>query len=106
SPAAPAASTGSLAVSLNRAVAVPGVSRAQTGVVVVDLDADSLVYALNPEAALEPASTEKLPVAITALQRLGGGFRTHTDGLGQGTRAGHTWRGDLVLRGDGAAARS
>ena len=43
-------------------VATQGVSRSQTGVVVVDLDADEVVYRLNPELPLEPASTEKLVV--------------------------------------------
>jgi D-alanyl-D-alanine carboxypeptidase/D-alanyl-D-alanine-endopeptidase (penicillin-binding protein 4) len=80
---------------------VPGVARARTGVVVVDLDSNSVIYALNPEVPLEPASTEKLPVAMTALQRLGAGFRTHTDVLGQGSLVRGTWRGDLVLKGYG-----
>jgi D-alanyl-D-alanine carboxypeptidase/D-alanyl-D-alanine-endopeptidase (penicillin-binding protein 4) len=92
---------GTLAVSLNRAVAVPGVSRARTGVVVVDLDSSSVIYALNRELPLEPASTEKLPVAMTALQRLGGSFRTHTDVLVQGSLVRGTLRGQLVLKGYG-----
>jgi D-alanyl-D-alanine carboxypeptidase/D-alanyl-D-alanine-endopeptidase (penicillin-binding protein 4) len=95
------AKAGALVASLERAVAVPGVSRASTGVVVVDLDSSSVVYAMNPEVPLEPASTEKLPVAMTALRRLGGGFRTHTDVLGQGSLIGGTWRGKLILKGYG-----
>ena len=83
---------------------MPGVSRERTGVVVVDLDANSVIFAVNRELALEPASTEKLSVAITALQRLGGGFRTYTDVLGQGSFAGGRWRGDLVLKGYGDPA--
>ena len=73
-----------LAAALDRAVATPGVSRALTGVVVVDLAADAVVYRLNPDTPLEPASTEKLPLATAALQRLGSGFRTSTDVLGEG----------------------
>ena len=42
------------------AVQVPGVSQARTGVVVVDLGSSTVIYALNPDAPLEPASTEKL----------------------------------------------
>ncbi len=102
--AAPVAATGAnrvLASSLSAALAVPGVSRAHSGVVVVDLDSSAVTYAVNAELALEPASTEKLPVALTALQRLGAGFRTHTEVLGQGSLAGATWRGDLVLKGYG-----
>ena len=90
-----------LASSLDRALAVPGVSRARTGVVVVDLTAGKVVYAVNPGLPLAPASTEKLPVAVTALQRLGGGFRTYTAVLGHGSRTGETWKGDLVLKGYG-----
>jgi serine-type D-Ala-D-Ala carboxypeptidase/endopeptidase (penicillin-binding protein 4) len=91
----------SLVASLQRALVVPGVLRERTGVVVVDLDAGRAIYAVNPEVPLEPASTEKLPVAIAALQRLGAGFRTHTDVLGHGSLAAGTWRGDLVLKGYG-----
>jgi D-alanyl-D-alanine carboxypeptidase/D-alanyl-D-alanine-endopeptidase (penicillin-binding protein 4) len=92
---------GALVVSLDRAVAVPGVSRARTGVVVVDLASSSVIYALNPEVPLEPASTEKLPVAMTALRRLGRGFRTQTAVFGQGSLVRGTWRGELVLKGYG-----
>src|SRR5581483_5846680 len=91
----------SLAASLNRALAVPGTVRGRTGVVVVDLASSTVVYALNPELPLEPASTEKLPVALTALQRLGAGFRTYTAVFGSGSRSGATWSGDLVLKGFG-----
>jgi len=96
--------TSALVRSLSVAVATPGVSRAQTGVVVVDLDADAVVYRLNPELPLEPASTEKLPLATAALQRLGANFRTTTDVLGEGKLVGSTWRGSLVLQGHGDPA--
>jgi D-alanyl-D-alanine carboxypeptidase/D-alanyl-D-alanine-endopeptidase (penicillin-binding protein 4) len=95
------AQRGALVAALERAVAVPAVSPARTGVVVVDLDSSRVIYALNPEVPLEPASTEKLPLAITALQRLGGGFRTHTAVLAQGSLVSGTWRGQLVLKGYG-----
>jgi serine-type D-Ala-D-Ala carboxypeptidase/endopeptidase (penicillin-binding protein 4) len=90
-----------VAAALERAVAVPGVSRGQTGVVVVDLRSSAVIYALNPDTSLEPASTEKLPVAMAALTRLGGGFRIRTVVLGQGTRSDASWRGDIVLKGYG-----
>ena len=93
-----------LAAALDRAVATPGVSRELTGVVVLDLDTDQVVYRLNPETPLEPASTEKLPLATAALERLGARFRTSTDVLGEGKIVGSTWRGDLVLKGYGDPA--
>ena len=100
-PASAPAASSALVTALRQAIAVPGVDRARTGIVVVDLDVGAPVYALNAELSLEPASTEKLPVAVTALQRLGGGFRTHTEVLGSGSLAGVTWKGDLVLKGYG-----
>jgi D-alanyl-D-alanine carboxypeptidase/D-alanyl-D-alanine-endopeptidase (penicillin-binding protein 4) len=106
SPARAKASAGTSALvrALSGAVATPGVSRAQTGVVVVDLDADTVIYRLNAEMPLEPASTEKLPLATAVLQRLGANFRTTTDVLGEGRLVGATWRGSLVLKGHGDPA--
>ena len=103
-PAAAVAGDTTLSAALQRAVHVPGVSLSTTGVVVADLDSNTVVYSLNPDAPLEPASTEKLPLATTALQKLGTGFRARTEVLGEGTRAGTAWRGDLVLEGYGDPA--
>jgi D-alanyl-D-alanine carboxypeptidase/D-alanyl-D-alanine-endopeptidase (penicillin-binding protein 4) len=103
-PSAPSHGQSALVTSLKRAVHVPGVPRTKTGVVVVDLHSSTVIFSLNPETPLEPASTEKLPLATVALQRLGGGFRTRTLVLGQGTRAGRTWRGNLILQGHGDPA--
>jgi D-alanyl-D-alanine carboxypeptidase/D-alanyl-D-alanine-endopeptidase (penicillin-binding protein 4) len=106
--AAPARTSTRKSTTLSRAlagaVATPGVSRSQTGVVVVDLDADQVVYRLNDELPLEPASTEKLPLATAALLRLGSNFRTSTDVLGEGRLVGTAWRGSLVLKGYGDPA--
>ena len=99
-----ASKNSALSAALDRAVARPGVSRALTGVVVVDLAADAVVYRLNPDTPLEPASTEKLPLATAALQRLGTGFRTSTDVLGDGKLVSSTWRGNLILKGHGDPA--
>jgi serine-type D-Ala-D-Ala carboxypeptidase/endopeptidase (penicillin-binding protein 4) len=104
---APTRTTGTntaLARAVAAAVEIPGVSRAQTGVVVVDLEADAVIYRLNAEKPLEPASTEKLPLATAALLRLGTNFRTTTDVLGEGRLVGSTWRGSLVLQGHGDPA--
>jgi D-alanyl-D-alanine carboxypeptidase/D-alanyl-D-alanine-endopeptidase (penicillin-binding protein 4) len=100
-PASAARTAPSLAASLDRALAVPGVARARTGVVVVDLEAGEVSFGVNPDVPFEPASTEKLPVAIAALQRLGAGFRTHTEVLGHGSLVGRTWHGNLVVKGLG-----
>jgi D-alanyl-D-alanine carboxypeptidase/D-alanyl-D-alanine-endopeptidase (penicillin-binding protein 4) len=91
----------SLTAILDRASSVRGVAPERTGVVVVELATSSVIYASNPELPLEPASTEKLGVAITALQRLGGGFRIRTSVFGEGSLTGATWNGNLVLKGAG-----
>src|SRR5262249_42450237 len=67
----------------------------------VDLTSSGVIFSSHPEVSLEPASTEKLPVAMTALARLGQGFRMRTAVFGQGSLARGTWHGQLVLKGDG-----
>lgn len=50
----------------------------QLGLMVFDLDADSVVYAFNERQTMRPASTMKLMTAITALDRLGSNYRYST----------------------------
>ena len=100
-PARTASGDSALVSALVQATATPGIRRADLGVVVVDLTSRTVLYGLNAEAPLEPASTEKLPLATAALQRLRANFRTTTDVLGQGRLAGSTWKGDLILKGHG-----
>lgn len=50
----------------------------QVGIMVYDLEADSVVYAYNEKQTLRPASTMKLTTAIAALSRLGGSYRYST----------------------------
>jgi D-alanyl-D-alanine carboxypeptidase/D-alanyl-D-alanine-endopeptidase (penicillin-binding protein 4) len=98
---APAAAAASLQTSLERALSVPHVSLAATGAVVLDLDTGQTVYSRNANLSLLPASNEKLAVTYAALTALGPGFTIETDVLGEGTQAGTTWTGDLVLKGYG-----
>ena len=99
-PALPAAST-PLARKLARALAVPQISRSESGAIAVDLASGRVVFAHNASRSLVPASNEKLAVTFAALVALGPSFRMHTDVLGAGAPAGATWRGDLVLKGFG-----
>jgi serine-type D-Ala-D-Ala carboxypeptidase/endopeptidase (penicillin-binding protein 4) len=99
--AAPAAAAASLQASLERALRVPHVSLAATGAVVIDLDTGQTVYSRNANLSLLPASNEKLAVTYAALTALGPSFTIETDVLGEGTQAGTTWTGDLVLKGYG-----
>ena len=90
-----------LAKKLARALAVPQINPVLSGAVALDLSSGQVVFARNATRSLIPASNEKLAVAYAALAALGPQFRTHTDVLGQGRRAGTTWRGNLVLKGYG-----
>ena len=51
----------------------------QVGVMIYDLDADSVIYRHNERQLMRPASTMKVITAITALDKLGGGYRFKTD---------------------------
>jgi D-alanyl-D-alanine carboxypeptidase/D-alanyl-D-alanine-endopeptidase (penicillin-binding protein 4) len=99
--AGPASAADPSAAELGAALRAPGVRAGLTGAVVVDLDDGSSVFARNASKSLVPASTEKLTVALAALDELGPRFRTSTIVLGDGVRDGSVWRGDLVLKGFG-----
>ena len=98
--AAPA-SAQSLRERLDRALTVSGVSRAKTGGFALDLANGRVVFGSNSTRSLEPASNQKLAVAVAARQRLGPGYRIPTEVLGSGTLSGTTWRGRIFLKGYG-----
>ena len=77
------------------------VSAAETGAIVLDLSTGRVVFARNSHLPLRPASNQKLATTYAALTALGPSFRIETDVLGNGTQAGATWNGDLVLKGYG-----
>jgi D-alanyl-D-alanine carboxypeptidase/D-alanyl-D-alanine-endopeptidase (penicillin-binding protein 4) len=87
--------------SLTRTLRGANLSLSRTGAIVLDLQSGATVYALNAQTPFAPASTEKLPLALSALQRLGPAFRTKTAVLGTGALKDGVWRGDLYLRGYG-----
>jgi D-alanyl-D-alanine carboxypeptidase/D-alanyl-D-alanine-endopeptidase (penicillin-binding protein 4) len=97
--AAPAATP--TASQIGATLRAAGVSPSNTGAVVLDLDDGSVLFSRNPGKPLAPASTEKLVVALAALERLGPGFRIPTVVLGEGAQDDQVWRGDLALKGFG-----
>src|SRR5215210_44340 len=102
--AAPISAPGALAPlpsRLDRALAVPHLDPALGAAVAIDLRSGEVVYERNANRALAPASTEKLTLSYALLVRLGPAYRIRTELLGEGTAAGTTWRGDLVLKGYG-----
>ncbi|MGI9659054.1 MAG: D-alanyl-D-alanine carboxypeptidase/D-alanyl-D-alanine endopeptidase [Gaiellaceae bacterium] len=86
---------------LARALAVEGLDPTRIGALVVDTQTGRAIFARNPGSSLVPASTEKLPVAYTALSVLGPSYRARTLVLGRGTQKGALWKGHLVLKGFG-----
>jgi serine-type D-Ala-D-Ala carboxypeptidase/endopeptidase (penicillin-binding protein 4) len=98
--AAPSAGA-SLRDRLDRALNVRGVSRAETGALVVNLRTGRTVYGLHGSRSLEPASNQKLAVGLAALDRLGTRYRIPTRVFGVGSRSRATWRGRLILKGYG-----
>lgn len=89
---------------LSRALVTPGVSSSATGAFAFDLSRSSIAYRQNQLVPYRPASNEKLTVAVTALDRLGPGFRIPTDVLGVGTLDAGVWQGRLILKGYGDPA--
>ena len=74
--------------------------RSQVAVVVYDLTADSLLYAINEEQSLRPASVEKVLTAVTALSVLGAGYELCTSLSYTGSVSEGVLWGDLWLRGE------
>ena len=90
-----------LSTRLAHALAVPGLSTAQSGAVAIDLTTGQTLFARNPDTSLAPASNEKLTVTLAALLDLGDLYRFRTEVLGRGQQVGTTWVGNIYLKGFG-----
>jgi D-alanyl-D-alanine carboxypeptidase/D-alanyl-D-alanine-endopeptidase (penicillin-binding protein 4) len=90
-----------LAKRLAGALAVPHVNQARSSALAVDLATGEVVFSRRPDFSLAPASTEKLTLAYALLRTFGPAYRLETHVLGAGHQDETTWRGDLVLRGEG-----
>ena len=69
------------------------------GMMVYDLDADSVLYSHNARQLLRPASTMKLVTAIAAIDRLGGSYQFKTELCYTGEVNDRTLTGDLYCVG-------
>ena len=69
------------------------------GMMVYDLDADSVLYAHNARQLLRPASTMKVLTAITAIDRLGGSYQFRTELCYTGEVSNRTLRGNIYCVG-------
>lgn len=90
-----------LTATLGSALAEPGISPRRTGALVVDLRTGATVFQHNADRALAPASAEKLAVSFAALRVLGPAYRFHTQIVGDGSRSGRVWNGNVYLVGGG-----
>jgi D-alanyl-D-alanine carboxypeptidase/D-alanyl-D-alanine-endopeptidase (penicillin-binding protein 4) len=86
---------------LARALTVPHVSQARTAALAFDLQTGETLFSEHEARSLAPASNEKLAVTYAALAGLGPEFRIETDVVGRGEQDGATWRGTLLLVGQG-----
>jgi serine-type D-Ala-D-Ala carboxypeptidase/endopeptidase (penicillin-binding protein 4) len=71
------------------------------GVIVVSLTRGDTLFALNPDAMLQPASTMKMYTAALALERLGPNHTFNTSVVRDGPVKDGVLEGTLYLRGDG-----
>ncbi len=71
----------------------------QVGLMVWDLDADSVIYAYNEKQLLRPASTMKVLTAITALDQLGTKYRYSTSIYSVGECDSTSLHGNLYVKG-------
>lgn len=94
-------SDGTLRAQLTASLKSPDIPLGHTAAFAVDLQTGELLYAHNASRPFIPASNEKLPVAWTALTRLGPAFRFRSELVGVGRRVGTEWKGNLVLKGYG-----
>lgn len=69
------------------------------GMKIYDLTADSVIYEHNASQLMRPASTLKMMVAVTALDRLGADYELKTRVAYTGVRDSSVLRGDICVRG-------
>ena len=89
----------SLSIKLDSLLRDPLFETTQVGLMVYDLDADTLIYQYQARQLMRPASTMKLVTAITALDRLGGGYEYQTRFCYTGSIADSTLTGNLYCVG-------
>ena len=77
----------------------PMFDTSQVGLMVYDLTTDSVLFCYNHRQLMRPASTMKVVTAVTALDRLGGGYKFRTRLCSSGKLEGRTLKGDLYCVG-------
>lgn len=94
-------STDRLAALIDSTLDHPDFDGSHWGVAVMNLRADSVLYARHPDRRFVPASNAKLFTTAAALEQLGPDFRYQTDLLADGTIDEGILQGRLIIRGAG-----
>ena len=89
----------SLRIKLDSLLRAPLFETTQVGLMVFDLDSDTVLYQYQARQLMRPASTMKLVTAITALDRLGGAYEYKTNFYYTGTIADSVLTGNLYCVG-------
>ena len=89
----------SLRIKLDSLLRDPLFETTQVGLMVFDLDADTVLYEYQARQLMRPASTMKLVTAITALDRLGGAYEYQTRFFYTGSIVDSTLTGNLYCVG-------
>ncbi len=90
-----------LSLSVDNMLDQPALQHVQVGMVVIDLEKDSVLYARNYGRNMVPASNVKIITSAAALIFLGQDFRFKTGLILSGDLQGNKWNGDLVVVGGG-----
>lgn len=86
---------------LDSLASAPAFAAARIAALAVDITSGDTLAVWKPDDRLPPASTAKLAITATALERLGREARLHTELFLTGAARGGVWHGDVVVRGGG-----
>lgn len=84
---------------INRLLKSEMFQTSQVGMIVYDLDADSVIFRHNERQLMRPASTMKVITAITAIDKLGGDYQFKTELCYDGKIENKTLTGDVYCVG-------
>jgi D-alanyl-D-alanine carboxypeptidase/D-alanyl-D-alanine-endopeptidase (penicillin-binding protein 4) len=100
--AAPAlAKSKDLNKSLDKVISQHSIGRGQVGLAVIDLQKNELIYGLNENKDLTPASITKIVTAAAVLQKIGAGTKLQTGLYSAAPVKDGVLKGDLLLKGGG-----
>jgi D-alanyl-D-alanine carboxypeptidase/D-alanyl-D-alanine-endopeptidase (penicillin-binding protein 4) len=88
-------------LSLDSIISQPDLQHVQVGMIVIDLERDSVVYSHNCRRNLIPASNVKIVTSAAALTFLGRDFRFKTFLKMTGRKQRDEWDGDVIVVGGG-----